>query len=151
MVTTLYELSRRECEDLLRAGTTARVAFVGAIHRFRAGRHFAAYLGLPPREASSGLVQILAERFAFNPRGRDMRSDTIYGKHQKRKKNAFPELGDVEYILYTGKHLLNHLGLSAGGLNFLHGALAEFMRAHGQFGLQLTHTEYLESIFHIID
>ena len=28
MATTLYELSQRECEDLLRAGTTARVAFV---------------------------------------------------------------------------------------------------------------------------
>lgn len=28
MVTTLYELSQRECEDLLHAGTTARVAYV---------------------------------------------------------------------------------------------------------------------------
>ena len=38
---------------------TALVAFVGDIHRFRAGRHFAAYLGLTPRESSSGLVRRL--------------------------------------------------------------------------------------------
>jgi transposase len=34
---------------------TALVAFVGDVHRFRSGRHFAAYLGLTPREHSSGL------------------------------------------------------------------------------------------------
>jgi len=33
---------------------TALVAFVGDIHRFRCGRVFAAYLGLTPRERSSG-------------------------------------------------------------------------------------------------
>lgn len=33
---------------------TALVAFVGDIHRFRSGRHFAAYLGLTPREHSTG-------------------------------------------------------------------------------------------------
>ena len=33
---------------------TALVAFVGDIHRFRSGRDFAAYLGLTPREHSSG-------------------------------------------------------------------------------------------------
>ena len=33
---------------------TALVAFVGDPHRFRSGRHFAAYLGLTPREHSSG-------------------------------------------------------------------------------------------------
>jgi transposase len=38
---------------------TALVAFVGAIHRFRSGRHFAAYLGLTPRERSSGSVRRL--------------------------------------------------------------------------------------------
>ena len=34
---------------------TALVAFVGDIHRFRNCRHFAAYLGLTPRERSSGV------------------------------------------------------------------------------------------------
>lgn len=34
---------------------TALVAFVGNPRRFRSGRHFAAYLGLTPREHSSGL------------------------------------------------------------------------------------------------
>jgi transposase len=33
---------------------TAVVAFVGDIHRFRSARHFASYLGLTPREYSSG-------------------------------------------------------------------------------------------------
>jgi len=34
---------------------TALVAFVGDVHRFPSGRHLANYLGLTPREASSGL------------------------------------------------------------------------------------------------
>lgn len=34
---------------------TALVAFVGAVPRFPSGRHFASYLGLTPRESSSGL------------------------------------------------------------------------------------------------
>jgi transposase len=38
---------------------TALIAFVGDIHRFRSGRHFAAYLGLTPRERSSGAVRRL--------------------------------------------------------------------------------------------
>lgn len=33
---------------------TAMVAWVGDIHRFRSGRHFASWLGLTPREHSSG-------------------------------------------------------------------------------------------------
>jgi transposase len=38
---------------------TALVAFIGDIHRFRSGRHFAAWLGLTPREHSSGAVRHL--------------------------------------------------------------------------------------------
>jgi transposase len=38
---------------------TALVAFVGAPHRFRSGRHFAAYLGLTPREHSTGAIRRL--------------------------------------------------------------------------------------------
>ncbi|MCI0673616.1 MAG: IS110 family transposase, partial [Myxococcaceae bacterium] len=38
---------------------TALVAFVGDVQRFRSGRHFAAYLGLTPREHSSGAVRRL--------------------------------------------------------------------------------------------
>lgn len=38
---------------------TAMVGFVGDIHRFRSSRHFASYLGLTPREHSSGERRIL--------------------------------------------------------------------------------------------
>ena len=38
---------------------TALVAFVGDVHRFPSGRHFASYLGLTPRESSSGLQRHL--------------------------------------------------------------------------------------------
>jgi transposase len=38
---------------------TAMIGFVGNIQRFRSGRAFAAYLGLTPREASSGGVRHL--------------------------------------------------------------------------------------------
>jgi transposase len=38
---------------------TALVAFVGDIERFRSGRHLASYLGLTPRESSSGLQRRL--------------------------------------------------------------------------------------------
>lgn len=38
---------------------TALLAFVGDIYRFRSGRDFAAYLGLTPREHSSGLARHL--------------------------------------------------------------------------------------------
>lgn len=39
--------------------STALVAFVGDVSRFPSGRHFASYLGLTPREYSSGLRQRL--------------------------------------------------------------------------------------------
>jgi len=45
---------------------TALVAFVGDIQRFPSGRHFASYLGLTPRERSSGLVRRLG---AISKRG----------------------------------------------------------------------------------
>ena len=38
---------------------TALVAFIGDIHRFPSGRHLASYLGLTPREYSSGLKRHL--------------------------------------------------------------------------------------------
>jgi transposase len=38
---------------------TALVAFVGDARRFRSGRHFASYLGLTPREMSSGSIRRL--------------------------------------------------------------------------------------------
>lgn len=38
---------------------TALVAFVGDVQRFPSGRHFASYLGLTPRESSSGLARRL--------------------------------------------------------------------------------------------
>ena len=45
---------------------TALVAFVGDVQRFRTGRHFASYLGLTPRESSSGLRRRLG---AISKRG----------------------------------------------------------------------------------
>jgi transposase len=45
---------------------TALVAFVGDIQRFPSGRHFASYLGLTPRESSSGLRRRLG---AISKRG----------------------------------------------------------------------------------
>jgi transposase len=38
---------------------TALVAFIGDVQRFPSGRHFASYLGLTPREYSSGLRRVL--------------------------------------------------------------------------------------------
>ena len=38
---------------------TALVAFIGDVHRFPSGRHLASYLGLTPREFSSGLKRYL--------------------------------------------------------------------------------------------
>jgi transposase len=38
---------------------TALVAFVGDLQRFPSGRHFASYLGLTPRETSTGLKRKL--------------------------------------------------------------------------------------------
>ena len=40
---------------------TALVAFVGDVYRFPSGRHLASYLGLTPRERSSGGVQRLGK------------------------------------------------------------------------------------------
>lgn len=57
------EALARECPIVTRLRTipgvglltaTALVAFVGDAHRFPSGRHFASYLGLTPRESSSG-------------------------------------------------------------------------------------------------
>jgi transposase len=45
---------------------TALVAFVGDVQRFPSGRHFASYLGLTPRETSSGLRRHLG---AISKRG----------------------------------------------------------------------------------
>jgi transposase len=45
---------------------TALVAFVGDVHRFPSGRHLASYLGLTPRESSSGLRRRLG---AISKRG----------------------------------------------------------------------------------
>jgi len=45
---------------------TALLAFVGDVHRFPSGRHFASYLGLTPRESSSGLRRRLG---AISKRG----------------------------------------------------------------------------------
>jgi transposase len=38
---------------------TALFAFVGDVHRFRSGRHFSSYIGLTPRERSTGTIRRL--------------------------------------------------------------------------------------------
>ena len=69
------EAMARESEALARLRTipgvglltaTALVAFVGDVQRFPSGRHFASYLGLTPRESSSGLRRRLG---AISKRG----------------------------------------------------------------------------------
>ena len=45
---------------------TALIGFVGDARRFRSGRHFASYLGLTPREMSSGSIRRLG---AISKRG----------------------------------------------------------------------------------
>jgi transposase len=69
------EAMARESEILVRLRTvpgvglltaTALVAFVGDVQRFPSGRHFASYLGLTPRESSSGLRRHLG---AISKRG----------------------------------------------------------------------------------
>jgi transposase len=69
------ETMARDSEVLVRLRTipgiglltaTALVAFVGDVQRFPSGRHFASYLGLTPRESSSGLRRHLG---AISKRG----------------------------------------------------------------------------------
>jgi transposase len=56
---------------------TALVASVGDIRRFRSGRHFASYLGLPPREDSTALHRRLG---AISTQGEgDLRRLLIHG------------------------------------------------------------------------
>jgi len=68
---------------------TALVAFVGDVQRFPSGRHFASYLGLTPRETSSGLRRRLG---AISKRGDPyLRMLLIHGArsvlcHAKRTK-----------------------------------------------------------------
>jgi transposase len=58
---------------------TALVAFVGDIRRFPSARHFASYLGLTPRENSSGLRRRLG---AISKRGDVyLRTLLIHGAH----------------------------------------------------------------------
>ena len=69
------ERMTRESETLVRLRTipgvglltaTALLGFVGDVQRFPSGRHFASYLGLTPRESSSGLRRRLG---AISKRG----------------------------------------------------------------------------------
>jgi transposase len=72
---------------------TALVAFIGDVQRFPSGRHFASYLGLTPREHSSGLTRRLG---AISKRGDTyIRMLLIHGARSvlwsaKRKTNPDP-------------------------------------------------------------
>ena len=77
---------------------TALVAFVGDIHRFPSGRHFASYLGLTPREYSSGLRRRLGRIFqaggrlpphALDPR----RAIRALPRKEDQGARSAPELG----------------------------------------------------------
>jgi transposase len=69
---------------------TALVAFLAAPHRFPSGRHFARYLGLTPRESSSGFCRRLG---AISTRGdASLRLLLVHGArsvrwHAKRRKH----------------------------------------------------------------
>jgi transposase len=71
---------------------TALVAFVGDIHRFRSGREFAAYLGLTPREHSSGHVRRLG---AITKRGNPyLRLLLIHGARSALRAGAVTRAPD---------------------------------------------------------
>jgi transposase len=70
---------------------TALVAFIGDVNRFPSGRHFASYLGLTPREKSSGSIRHLGR---ISKRGDTyLRMLLIHGArsvlfHAKRPRNS---------------------------------------------------------------
>ena len=60
---------------------TAMVGFVGDVERFRSSRHFASYLGLTPREHSSGNVRRL---------GRDQQARRCVSPDDAHSRRTFP-------------------------------------------------------------
>lgn len=81
---------------------TALVAFIGNAQRFPSGRHFASYIGLTPREYSSGLRQRLGH---ISKRGdRYLRTLLIHGARSVllHARTAQPDR------LRTWAHALNH-------------------------------------------
>jgi transposase len=71
---------------------TALLAFVGDIHRFRSGRDFAAYLGLTPREHSSGSSRRLG---SITKRGNAyLRTMLIHGGRAALRAGKLAELPD---------------------------------------------------------
>jgi transposase len=101
-VERVLETLSRESELLARLRTvpgvglltaTALVGFVGDVQRFPSGRHFASYLGLTPRESSSGLRRRLG---AISKRGDPyLRMLLIHGARSvllhAKKKTAEPD------------------------------------------------------------
>ena len=83
---------------------TALVAFVGDIHRFATGRHFASFLGLTPRERSSGLRRNLGR---ISKRGDSyLRSLLIHGARaalQAAKRSKHPDRLSA-WVLQLEKH-----------------------------------------------
>lgn len=71
---------------------TALVAFVGDIRRFRSGRDFAAYLGLTPREHSTGLSRRLGR---ITKRGNSyLRMMLIHGARSALRAGAMTNVPD---------------------------------------------------------
>ena len=71
---------------------TALVAFVGDIHRFRSGRDFAAYLGLTPREHSTGQTRRLGR---ITKRGNSyLRMMLIHGARSALRAGAVTTVPD---------------------------------------------------------
>ena len=70
---------------------TAMVGFVGDVTRFRSSRHFASYLGLTPREHSSGNTRRLGR---ISKRGDVyLRTLLVHGAPERHHTIAAPEMG----------------------------------------------------------
>jgi len=84
---------------------TAMVALVGDIHRFRSGRHFASWLGLTPREHSSGSSRRLG---AITRRGNSyLRMLLIHGARSALRAGAVSDRPD-DLRSWAGEVALRH-------------------------------------------
>ena len=71
---------------------TALIAFVGDMHRFRSGRDFASYLGLTPREHSTGQKRRLGR---ITKRGNSyLRMMLIHGARSALRAGAMADVPD---------------------------------------------------------
>ena len=84
----LIPLGKTNTPEFGLLGSTALVAFVGDIRRFPSGRHFASYLGLTPREHSSGHCRRL---------GRITKRGKFYERSYSTDGKLFISFGEVAW------------------------------------------------------